>query len=790
MRNLITLKTPAASRGALWREALPSGNGRIGAAVYGGVGRERVLLTHEDLWTGSRTAALPDVSSQLPLVRRLLQAGRSAEAEPILADALRGFGYDPQIGTPLPLGDLIVTIPARQAFRDYSRTLDMSTGEVIVRWRDGDTQYERALFVSRCSDMIVCEIRAHGPAGISAALTLDLHDRTDARSPDGGPDAPLPTHAQTFASGVFLYYAASNDDGTDFGVVARVSCDDGRIDAEDGNLHVTGAHRILICLRLFVHGERRQDWDHLQTELSAATTKYDRLLRPHAEEHGRLFRAVSLDLCGEGHDRSNEELLLDAYGGETPTALVERLWAYGRYLLLSSSRSGGNPCPLHGLWLGEYRGLWSFNMANENLQMIYWQALPGGMPETLLAVFDYYERRFDDFRANARNLYGCRGILIPANTAPDSGLMKDLQPQILHWTGAAGWIGQHYWDYYLFTGDETFLRERALPFLRETVLFYTDFFVTDKAGNLQSLPSVSPENTPGGGSSEGILTAINATMDFAIAREVLTHLIQGAETAAMYRDELDAWRELLARIPAYQVNEDGAVREWQHPLFPDNYHHRHQSHLYPVFPGTELTQSDDPVLFAAFAKAIQKRLVIGLKEQSGWSLAHMANSYARAGAGDLALECLEILSRTCLLNNLYTTHNDWRDMGIGVDMPWAPFQIDANMGWTAAVQEMLLFSRPGEIALLPAVPEKWRRGRVIGLRCRGGIEVGIEWDRDADVLAVTLLSRTDQSVQVTAPDALPGRKITLTAAVQTVWRTHFYHPCSPDQGPEAGGQPP
>ena len=160
MQDKITLKTPASFWGALWREALPSGNGRIGAAVYGGVGRERVLLTHEDLWTGSRTAVLPDVSDQLPLVRRLLQAGRPAEAQPILADALRGLGYDAEIGTPLPLGDLLLTMPARQAFRDYSRTLDMSTGEIIVRWRDGDTRYERALFVSRCSDMIVYEIRA------------------------------------------------------------------------------------------------------------------------------------------------------------------------------------------------------------------------------------------------------------------------------------------------------------------------------------------------------------------------------------------------------------------------------------------------------------------------------------------------------------------------------------------------------------------------------------------------------------------------------------------------------
>ena len=533
-----------------------------------------------------------------------------------------------------------MTMPARRAFRDYARTLDMETGEVTVRWRDGDTRYQRALFVSRTDDMIVCEICADGPDGVSATLALDLHDRADARQPFGGPDADLPEAMQTAACGPFLFYSAANDDGTDFGAVARVVCDGGSLETSAGALRVIDARRVLVCLRLFVRGERRRDWECLQSRLSDVVPDYAALLRPHAKEHGRLFQSVSLDLSADGRERSNEELLLEAYGGEAPTALVERMWAYGRYLLLSSSRPGGQPCPLHGLWLGEYQGVWSFNMANENLQMIYWQALSGNMPETLLAVFDYYERRMDDFRANARHLYGCRGILIPANTAPDSGLMKDLQPQILHWTGAAGWIGQHYWDYYLFTGDKTFLRERALPFLREVALFYADFLVTGENGFFLALPSVSPENTPGnfwqGESGAGnILTTVNATMDFAIAKEVLTHLLQGAEETSLYADELDTWRGMLARIPAYQVNEDGAVREWMHPLLMDNYHHRHQSHVYPVFPGTELTPQDDSELFGAFMTAVKKRLVIGLKEQSGWSLAHMANTYARMGEGNL-----------------------------------------------------------------------------------------------------------------------------------------------------------
>ncbi|HJN15393.1 MAG TPA: glycoside hydrolase family 95 protein, partial [Armatimonadota bacterium] len=314
-----------------------------------------------------------------------------------------------------------------------------------------------------------------------------------------------------------------------------------------------------------------------------------------------------------------------------------------------------------------------------------------------------------------------------------------------------------------------FLRERALPFMREVALFYEDFFVTDDDGLYMSIPSNSPENTPGnlwGGEGMGaqLETTINATMDFAIAKELLTNLIEGARTVGQHANEISTWEAMLGRIPPYQVNEDGAVREWMHPFFDDNYHHRHQSHLYPIFPGTEVTEESDPELFAAFRVAAEKRLVVGLKEQSGWSLAHLANNYARLGEGDRALECLEILSRSCLFGNLYTAHNDWRDMGITVDMPWAPFQIDGNMGWTAAVQEMLMFSKPGMLKLLPALPGKWTRGSVSGLLARGGIEVEMKWDTDEGTFEATLESRTDQTVRVRMPDG-KWREVGLRASV-------------------------
>jgi len=248
------------------------------------------------------------------------------------------------------------------------------------------------------------------------------------------------------------------------------------------------------------------------------------------------------------------------------------------------------------------------------------------------------------------------------------------------WTAAAGWLGQHFYDYFLFTGDQNFLRNRAVPWLRDVALFYEDFLFEGKDGKLVFSPSMSPENTPSG---EGMgLTTINATMDIAVCREVLVNLCSSCKLLEIYPADVKRWKGMLAKLPDYAVNEDGAIREWLHPDFTDNYHHRHQSHIYPVFPGFEISEENNPEIFEACRIAVEKRLVIGLDSQTGWSMAHMANIYARLGMGDRALECLEILSRSSLGPNLFTYHNDWRHMGLSLvcgNNP--PFQIDANMGW-------------------------------------------------------------------------------------------------------------
>jgi len=762
---------PSSWWGAGWRDALPAGNGRIGAAVYGAVANETIMLSHELLWRNSVTEKLPDVSDSLVEVRAFLDSHQPEKAAGIFTSAFESRGYKPVIGQPFPLGDLMISQRAGSAFKDYERTLDMESGEVSVKWQDGRNKFSRRLFVSRTDDVIVLELSASDSGSITAGFTLGLHEPDIFPTPEipEGEKPTLPTDFETNSGNGFLYFGAVNDDGRDFGGITRIIVTGGEARYSGGRVDVLNADRVLLLTALFTGGERKRDWEECRKRLIELPADYQRLFSTHSAAHGRLFNSVSINLNPEEElsDSSNEELLLKAYRGVLTRTLAEKMWAFGRYLLVSGCYEEGMPLPLHGLWTGEWNPFWGFNMVNENLQMIYWQALQGNLTSLVLPVFDYFESLMDDFRENALNIYGCGGIFIPAPTAPDSGLLKTLTPHIIHWTGGAGWIAQLYFDYYLFTGDENFLETRALPFILEAARFYEDFFTVGEDGFFISSPSNSPENTPGNywdgdGMSEIMETTINASMDFSIAREVFSHLIEALDVLSGDQVELEHWKSLLKKIPAYQVNTDGAVREWLHPDFEDNYHHRHFSHIYPVFPGTELIEEDNPALFRGFVKAVEKRLEVGLGEQSSWSLTHMANTFARMGDGERALDSLGIFSRTALVDTLFSMGNDWRNMGLSVEIPWAPFQIDANMGFTSAVQEMLLFSRPGIIKLLPALPDRWLKGSFRNMCCRGGVEVSLDWDLEKRLISGEFLSFSDQEITIKFPvdvKSLDGLKV-------------------------------
>ena len=786
-RHHLTMQTPAGN----WREGLPVGNGAVGAMPYGRVHQERILLNHEQLWYRGHTDELPDISTSLAELRSLMEQKDYNGANDVYYRTLKKLDYKVDCASYHPAADLCIELRLSGAFRDYHRWLDMEAGSTSVRWDDDGTEFQRDCFVSRVNDLVVTRMTASHSRSVHAKLSLTEHDLADALLYNGEafiPPIRFERRVQGDQMRLIGHYLETDpnhrdrrlhdpadaaqsppETGERFAVVSRVIHHDGSLVPSGDGLEVKNADEVIILTGIAAHNPDDATIAKLEATLAEAAADYAEHFEAHRRQHAELYHRTGFALETDTTDTSNEALLLEAYGGEAPLELVEKMAHYGRYLLVCSSRPDGLPSNLQGIWNGDYAPAWdAFFMINENLQMNYWQALPGQLPEALRGMIDFYTSFMDDFRENAKKLYGCRGIFIPSIMSPKTGLATHTGSWIINWVSGAGWLAQHFYDYYLYTGDQEFLADRLLPFMLEIADFFEDFLYEAPNGELTVCPSVSPENWPAEfcdpaeppECSETARITYNATMDVAVIKELLTNLIAIHDATGGLDDRVATWRSIIDRLPAYQLNEDGAVREWLHPDFSDNYHHRHQSHLYPVFPGCEVEQDDQPELYQAFKVAVDKRLVVGINEQTGWSLAHMANINARLGDADTALECLDILARSCLGQNLFTYHNDFRHMGItGSGLKFgisAPFQIDANMGWTAAVYEMLLFSRQNELTLLPALPQRWRKGSITGLATKGGLHVDVSWDQDdGTAYSATITASRDYTGTLKRPGAQP-----------------------------------
>ncbi|SFL94066.1 alpha-L-fucosidase 2 [Gracilibacillus orientalis] len=756
-RNKLILQYPASWWRNMWREALPSGNGEIGAAVYGAIKKETVLINHSELWHMGVKGELPNVSQSLTETRALMKEGKFQEANWHLTNAVKKHGYFSKLACPLPLVDLQLEMPCEQGFSQYSRGINMETGEVGVTWSENDTTFTRNLFVSRSADLIVYKISSNNTNAIDAVLNFSLHPTHSPNMKERHDELSGTVEVQTEDN--FLFYKATNEDNKDFGAVARVIADGGEISSDQGELRCTNADSLLILVKVFTNANRSTQWTTLKEELSKVNASYEQLLGEHLRIYQPLFFSSTLQLTDDQEEWPNEALLLQAYKGKAPVRLYEKLWAFGRYLFISGTKVGGQPFSMYGLWHGDYQLMWSHRMANENIQMMYWHSSVGGLSAFNLSLIDYYVRLMDDFRDNAKKLFGCRGIYIPAGTTPGIGKPNQLVPVIMNWTSAAGWLAQHFYQYYQFSGDKEFLKQKALPFMKEVAAFYQDFLEVGEDEFYQYYPSVSPENTPANFMPESskpvahpMPTTINATMDFAVMKELLTNLIEGSSIVSMYQQELSVWEEMLARIPSYQVNQNGGIREWMSEQFEDNDEHRHLSHIYPIFPGQELVKEKEEELFEAFRKAVQNRK---LGAQTSWSFAHMASIYARLEDAKHARICLEHLTRSCLLNNLYTVHNDWRNMGLTMEIDSAPVQMDANLGVVNAIQEMLMYVSPKMIKLLPALPNEWIVGKVDTFHfCTGS--ASFHWDLQKGAFSAVIKADRDTNIILGLPSYFTG----------------------------------
>lgn len=633
MNDVLMSKAPAAWYRDLWREAYPSGNGQIAMLSYGHVAEETVIINHSALWHHSHKMEVPQLHGALQRTREQMDAGDLWNANWIITNELKEKGFSASLGAPFPVCALHFTNHKAGSFSQYRRRLHMDRAEICMQWQDGGYSLSRQGFVSRVDDMVVWKLysEAEQDQTISLALHETGEEDTQRKKEELGESLKI------YAKPPYIYYAGTNDDGLDFGAVARVITD-GRFTEQEGALRIQGGHEALVLVKVFVRSlDRRQDFTRLTRELEAVEAPYEELLERHRPLHEALYRSAELELEEEsGLDgASNEELLERAYDGGTPNALLNKLWKYGRYLMICGTRPGALPFPLYGIYHGRYSMAWPHNMANENTQMIYWHVLGGGLGSLYEALIDYYLSNMEQYRDNARKLFELPGIYMPAGSTPGNAVPNQIVPVIMNWIGCAGWIAQHFYSYYQYTGDETLLREKILPFMKEAADFYEAYLVRREDGSYVIYPSVSPENTPKSlmpseeweHMAHPCPSAYNATMDIAIIKELLTNLCEASNKTGLYAEKTEKWQEIIDNLPKYEATEDGDMREWQWPGLTQRYNHRHLSHIYPMFPGREIVKGVAPKeLTDQFELAVDKRL---LGAQTGWSLAHMACINAR-----------------------------------------------------------------------------------------------------------------------------------------------------------------
>ncbi|SDC99702.1 Glycosyl hydrolase family 65, N-terminal domain [Niabella drilacis] len=726
-----------------WQDAFVTGNGSIGAMHLGAPGKERIICVHEELFLrawGRNKIAVADIAGLLPQVRRMAENDSLTEAARFATDAARrqleAMGA-PQAWpvSPHPAFDLNIQTTTFGTAGDYRRQLNMETGESMIRWRDDKGEVEQAVFSSRANDVNVLRIRGLGARKLSVSLSLDeTPGRTGQIDGVDISKAFRSINSEATDDGWIRYHAQYTNDPGGYEGVARVTSVGGRRTRSGSRIRIEDATEILVVLRItpLQYGNTSQAVQ-VKNELNNLSLHYEQLLRPHAALHGEMFRRVVLDLgaAGQWAGTPTEEMLTHADKKGVTSLFLEQLHAMGRYLLISSC--GKYPPPLQGIWGGGWRPAWNGGFVfDSNVNLAIAAMSTGDLQECAASYFGYVERLLPAWRLNAKNYLGCRGFLVPHYSDPERGFLNHFGTDFpwMYWPSGAGWNLMPFYEHGMLLGDTAFLRTKVLPLYGEMAQFYEDYLVKMKDGYYHIIPGISPENNVGHQSSN---LAKDCTIDIAVAREVFEHLLVLGKMFGAAKQDMDRWRHYHDQMLPYRVNADGALAEWAPAGYPDNYAHRHNSHLYPVFPGTEFLQPGaNPALLQAARVALDRRFKYDTESAHG--LIHISLMAARLQDADKVMENLNRFARRkYVYSGLVTSHNP----------DHAIYNLDAVLSLPRLLSEMLVFSQRQRIRLLPACPAGLPEGRLSGIRIHGGHKLTVSWAKGTLKQAILLPGKND-----------------------------------------------